>query len=386
MTGPWLITGIGLVSTAGDAAAAVFERVLDGPQPPDAADRARRSLPLHDFDPRRYLRRKGLQLLSRTSQLACAASSPLSAGLAGVDGARVGVVLGTAWASLDTVVRFEREAHLEGPRFVDPILFTETVANVPAGQMSIFNGWSAINATVASGTSSGLDALGRAIEFLDEGRAEAIVAGGADEINEHLLRTLADEHLAPSAAPAPAEPGRPGAPPVGSEGACLFTIETAAGAAARGAPGIGRIRGYVSGFADPGPAGTSVRAGWLCELAGQAGWGAGTIDLVVRSTNGRVLRDEAEASTLAAFFGGAVPPCVAPKSVLGECWSASGPLGVVVALEAMLRGIVPGCSGLGREEASWIREPPLERDVGRAVVLDCSETGSFSAVALSAGE
>ena len=74
-------------------------------------------------------------------------------GLDAVDPSSIGVVFGSAWASLDTVVRFEREAHIDGPRFVDPVLFTETVANVPAGQVSIFFGWSAVNATIAAGTS-----------------------------------------------------------------------------------------------------------------------------------------------------------------------------------------------------------------------------------------
>jgi len=362
--GPWVITGAGLVSVAGDEPSAVFE-ALKVAQPLGADDASGYpAVRVPDFDPRRYVRRKGLKLLSRTSQLACAAASRLEPSLQGVPAERVAVVFGTAWGSLDTVVRFEREAHTEGPRFVDPILFTETVANVPAGQISIFFGWSAVNATVAAGTASGLQAVERALEFLEEGRAEVVVAGGGDELNEHLLRTFhAEDLLAPNG-------------PVGAEGACVVAIESAAHAKARGVVPLAHVRGAASGFVDSGDDdATTLRAGLLRGLLERVGWSAASVDVLVLSANGSPERDRWERAAVQAVFGAQAPPAVVPKTVLGESWGASGPLGITVALECMRRSELPVGAGAG-----------LDGSLGRAIVLDCAGSGQLAAVALSSVE
>jgi len=362
--GPWVITGTGLVSVAGDDPPAVFE-ALRVARPLGTDDESGYpAVRVPDFDPRRYVRRKGLKLLSRTSQLACAAASRLEPSLCEVPGDRVAVVFGTAWGSLDTIVRFEREAHTEGPRFVDPILFTETVANVPAGQISIFFGWSAVNATVSAGTASGLQAVERGLEFLDEGRADVVVAGGADELNEHLLRVLQAEGLvAPQG-------------PVGAEGACLVAIESAAHAQARGAEALACVRGATSGFVDgEGDAATGLRADLLRGLLARVGWSARDVDLLVLSGNGSPERGRWEIGAVEALFGSRMPQAVVPKTVLGESWGAAGPLGITVALECLRRSELPA-------DTRATPDGPLRR----AIVLDCAASGQFAAVALSVME
>jgi len=223
----WVITGIGLVSAGGDSAEALHRALCDAmPLPRDDDDARLPSVPIADFNVKEYIQRRGLKDLSRTSQLACAAASALAPGLEAEEPADVGVVLGTGWGSLRTVVDFEWEACTNKPRFLDPLLFAETVSNVPAGQIAILNGWSGFSLTVSCGPASGLEAIREAVVLLEEGRTPMAIAGGADELNLPALRVLrADGLLAGSPESLPFGRDRSGI--VGGEGACLLLIESA---------------------------------------------------------------------------------------------------------------------------------------------------------------
>jgi 3-oxoacyl-[acyl-carrier-protein] synthase II len=307
--------------------------------------------PISDFDVRRYVDRKGLKYLSRTSHLACAAAAGVAPGLDGLAADEVGLVFGSAWASLNTIVRFEREAHVVGPRFVDPMLFAESVANVPAGQVSIVFGWAAVNATVSAGSASGTEAIRLALDLLDEGRASAIVAGGGDEFTSHVGRV-------------PAEGSRHA---VGREGACLVVVEAAERAAARGAPILGRLAGAVGGFAGNDDAG-----GLLGRLLEDSSVRPNEIDLLV--VGGASDRETAERTVarVRKDLGRPELPVIDPKATLGECWAAGGPLGLVIALEAMRRCEIPGRG----DDVGFAA-------VRRAIVLDATETGHVSALLLT---
>ncbi len=371
MGSSFAITAVGLVSAAGDDPDALFSRLLEARSL--AVSRSPIPVaPIEGFVPSKYVQRKGLKHLSRTSQLACAAASTVGQELEGVDNTEIGVVLGTAWASLDTVVRFEREAYVEGPRFVDPVLFTETVANVPAGQLSIYYGWSALNATIAAGSSSGTEALLRATEFLREERARVVVAGGADELNAHLLGALQLD----------------GPGPVGGEGACLFAIESESSAASRGATVLGRLAA-AAGLSSEAGGQNDVprRAAAILRLFDRAGVGASDVDLVVLSSAAGG-DDGREAASLVDVFGSAMPPAVAPKAILGESWGAGGALAVATALQSMARGIVPpspeSAVADGRAAGLNLLAAAESREVACALVLDGAGPQRFSAVLLTA--
>jgi 3-oxoacyl-[acyl-carrier-protein] synthase II len=353
----WSVTAAGLVSAAGDTPAALLEALeRGGPlaelHAVEGSATQVRAAPIAGFDPKSYIQRKGLKNLSRTSQLACAAAARVCDALADVPAAEIGVALGTAWGSLRTVMDFERAAHKDGPRLVDPLLFTETVSNVPAGQISIFYGWSAFNLTASAGAASGLEAIRCAIELLSQGRASAAVAGGADEINMRVLEAL----------------GGPGF--AGGEGACLIAIEDPARASARGAPILGTILACAGEYAGDASGSSALSsadiAGFLRRLLDEAGLAPAEVDLVVLSAagSGAVVREEAAA--LREVFGEDQnsPAAIAPKLVLGETWGASGPLGLVAALEVL-------------RSAS-------ERRIRHALVFECGAAGHLSGLVAGA--
>lgn len=389
-----MITNVGLVTAAGDSPEALFAAVVAGiPLCKTREGEGFKVAEMDGFDARRHLDRKGVRDLSRTSQLACSAAARVAPGLAGLSPQDVGVVFGSAWGSLKTVVDFEREAYTEGARFVDPIRFTETVANVPAGQVSIFFGWSAFNATVSAGSASGLAALLRALDFLEEERGLAAVAGGGDELNLPMLRSFRAEHaIAGTGDSLPFGTGRSG--PVGGEGAAFLTVEAEEHARSRGATPLARVRATESRF-DGSAAGSAAEATletllWTVLESGQTA--PDQVDLIVLPADGTRAGDAAHAHAVQAVFGtgSSAPPVVAPKGILGETWGAHGPLSVVLGCEAMRAGTVPprprGLSVDPEHSGLNLPREVLVRAIRTVLVLDGSATGHFLATLLSSPE
>lgn len=376
MTGPLVVTGVGLVTAAGDTPHSVLSALLA--RTPLVSVRSEDGVvvaPCAEFDPKRYIVRKGVKDLSRTSQLACSAAAANARGIDGIAADDVGVVFGSAWGSLKTVIDFEREAYLQGARFVDPILFTETVSNVPAGQVAIHYGWSAFNVTVSSGSASGLAGLGQALALLEEERGRVAVAGGGDELNVPLLRTLRRSGL------------------IGGEGACFLTIESEEHARRRGAAALATVRASDSRFVPaltPGQGGgRESMSGLIRRLTARAGLELSAIDLVVLSSGGFVDGDVEEGGAVLDAFGDgpAAAPVMVPKAVLGETWGASGALAAVLAIEVMRTSTVPAAphgfalspSLLGLH----VPQETLRRPVRNALILDRTDSGHQLGLVLS---
>ena len=147
-----------------------------------------------DFDVADHLQLRGLRPLARASLLACVAAAkalrhpePLPAAPE-----RCAVVLGTRFASIEPLVDFNRVAVTEGPALVNPSSFPNVVVNAHAGYVGILFGLSGPNVTLC-GEAAGLDALGHALDLLELGRADAVLAGGVEAygatLSEGLRRT-----------------------------------------------------------------------------------------------------------------------------------------------------------------------------------------------------
>jgi 3-oxoacyl-(acyl-carrier-protein) synthase len=391
VSGKWVISGAGVISAAGDKPEALH-RALCNATPLARAAEGLTTAGIEGFQPKSYIQRRGLRDLSRTSQLACVAASPLATELDGIDPLQVGVILGTAWGSLRSVVDFEWETCSTAPRFLNPLLFAETVANVPAGQVAILFGWSGLSLTVSSGGASGLEAIHQGVDLLEEGRVPMILAGGADELNQPMLRVLqSGGMLAAGDGSLPYDRSRSGI--VGGEGAAFLVLESAEHARDRGARPLARLLATTARFAGAGSgqegASSSDIAAILREMLDRAGIAPADVGLVAAAADGTPADGE-EAVALRDVFGDGddAPLVVAPKAILGETWAASGPLAAVVVLECLRTGQVPGRA---RRFVPDPYLPPLRMPaetiaapVQRAVVLARSQGGQVSALLLEA--
>jgi 3-oxoacyl-(acyl-carrier-protein) synthase len=260
------------------------------------------------------------------------------------------------------MVRFDRETWQEGPRFVDATLFPNTVINSPAGFVSIFFGLGGPNTTIADGAASSLAALDYASTLLRRGRADAVLAGGFEELSPWVFLGLHNAgRLAVTGGEGggsvPFARGRSGIAP--GEGAAFLRLAASSseplawitGQAAASAPGSLRAPQALDAAA--------ARSAMVLAMRGalqSAGLGPEQVDAVWASAGGQPVLDALAAQALAEVFGArtAVLPVVAVKGALGECYGAAGALQVAAAVRGLQEGLLPPTAG----------EAPPDPDLG----------------------
>ncbi len=350
-----------------------------------------------DFDPLPLLGKKGLRDLDRSTRLLC------SAARLAVDDSRVaitedntgsiGVSIGTTFGSLDSIARFDRSSLVDGPRFVNPSHFPNTVINSPASQVSIRFKIRGFSSTVSTGFCAGLDAVAYASDFINLGRADVVLAGGVEELCEdtfrlfHELRWLSGlDGTAPLCCPFDAR--RNGM--VLSEGAAVLVLEREAYALRRGADILARVLGCGNSFDPSAEADFSHKGEGLHRAVSQAlreaALGPADIDCLCCSANSTPGLDRMEAAVLRDLFGDRASgiPATAIKSMIGESFSASGALALAAAAGMVHEGVVPPVANYREQDSlcdlDVVSGPAREKKIRNVLVTSADPYGQNSAV------
>ncbi|MBP7215950.1 MAG: beta-ketoacyl-[acyl-carrier-protein] synthase family protein [Candidatus Omnitrophica bacterium] len=349
-----VITGIGVVASIGVGRRSFFEALAigkNGIKPISVFDASGLEVgvagEVSNFDPRTFLGQKGLRTLDRsTTLLASAAYLALDDAKVCIDENNthdVGVSIGCTLGSLASICDFDKVALTEGPQFVNPAFFPNTVFNSPASEVSIKFAIKGFNATLATGMCASLDAIKYGWDSIVSGRARMVLAGGVEELClPTLLGFLKSGCLAKADADkqalfCPFDKRRSGS--MLGEGSCVLLLEALPSALARKATIYGELRGYGrashdSSLEDNGLAQAMERA------LQHAGLQADGIDYVCASANASVTQDALEAQAINKLFG-ATTHVSAVKSMFGECFSADGALQTAAALGAFESQLIP---------------------------------------------
>jgi 3-oxoacyl-[acyl-carrier-protein] synthase II len=366
-----VITGAGVVSSLGDSPGELHVSLCSGRnavKPVELFDTSGLGCPLGGeipcFDAQKYLGRRNLRPLDRTSRLVASAAQLALNDSGWSESMRqqeeVGLVLGTMFCSVHTISEFDRRALEVGPGYASPMAFSNTVINAAAGQTAIMHNLRGINSTISTGITSGLQAIAYATEIIRSGRAPAILAGGADEMCfesffgfDRAGLLCRSEHSAGDF-PIPFDKRRNGF--ALGEGAALLMLEDAHFARDRGARALAEITGngcsYDCSQGDDEESAVSAIALSIRRALNDAFAGPHEIDCLSASANGSYARDRHEAKGVCAGLNGQTRklPVTAIKSMLGETLGASGPLQAIALLEAMQDGVLPGIKGLEQIE------------------------------------
>jgi 3-oxoacyl-[acyl-carrier-protein] synthase II len=309
----------------------------------------------------------------------------------------IGLVLGTMFGSLRTIAEFDRRALTAGPKYAKPMEFANSVINAGAGQTAIWHDLRGINATVSAGSASGVQALGYAADLIRSGRAEALLAGGAEEVCFESLFGFFRAGLlcAPgngvSPRPIPFDERRNGF--AAAEGAALLALEDAAAAEARGAEVLAEIVGCGNAFdsslgEDPLEAAAAVARAARAALE-DAGLEPSDVDCVAVSANGSTEGDRYEAKGLASLFEHTRPGVASVKAGVGETLGAAGAMQTMLLLESLanerLPGI-PGFEGTGTEVGLSLAADTLPLSGRRGLVHAASFDGTASALVVESVE
>jgi 3-oxoacyl-[acyl-carrier-protein] synthase II len=202
---------------------------------------------------------------------------------------------------------------------------------------------------------SGTAAIGLACDLIRQGRAEAALACGYDELSLYIYAGLSALRAITPETIRPFDQRRKGT--LFSEGAGVMLLESAAHAAARKAPKIyARVRGRAMNndgyhMTAPEQEARGIQALMRAALA-DAGVEAGAIDHLNLHATGTPYNDAIETKAAHAVFGeraASIPVC-SVKSSIGHCMGAAGIIEATAAVLTLRDGKVPPVLGLDPKE------------------------------------
>ncbi len=270
---------------------------------------------ISDFDAKVYLGKKGIRHIDRTSLLVSSAAklvmddAKITHEIYGED--ELGIVIGSTYGSIGSISSFDLEGLEEGPTFVNPMDFPNTVLNAPASRVSIFCNATGLNSTISTGTASGLDALIYASDFLKLGRGKAVLAGGVHGLTADIFwgayrsGILSGSSNGDIEISAPFDKRRNGF--IIGEAAALLVIERLEDALERDAKIYAEIKGYGCTFnpykvsCDNIDTTQGVRCVSLAMK--DAGLNAEDISYIAACANSSVTGDKMEAKIIKDYFG-----------------------------------------------------------------------------------
>ena len=343
-----VVTGGGMIASIG-AGSEEFESALYAAKPAfspsEVAPGGGIAAEVRDFTPQTWLGKKGLRALDRSARLLCVAAH-MAIEDAALDREdpdyEPGLACGTMFGSVRSIAAFDWSLLEDGPTYVNPMHFPNTVINAPAGQAALRHGLRGVNSTCCAGLASGLYGLQYAADSIRFGRACVMLAGGVDEVSPESLFGFERAGLSVGADGDGAVPG---------EGAALWALESAESAAARGVTPLVEISGFgcahdaraIDRYSDQadGAAAAIEQALEDAEVSSEQ------IACVVCSASGSPRGDEMEAEALRRVFGERLGdvPVTAPKALLGETLGAGGAFAAMVAGIALQRGLLPPTAG-----------------------------------------
>jgi 3-oxoacyl-[acyl-carrier-protein] synthase II len=255
-----VVTGIGVIAPNGIGKDSFWSSIISGKSgisrithfdPADFPSQIAGEV--RDFEPNDYFEKKELRRLDRFSQFGIVATqmaledSKLK--LAEEDSSKVGVIVGSGIGGLATLEREHKVLLEKGVRRVSPFLIPMMIANMAAGNISLYFGLKGISYCPVSACSSSAHAIGEAFEAIKRGQCEIVIAGGAEAAITPLsvagfsaLRALSTRNEEPEKASRPFDKDRDGF--VIGEGAGILILEDSERALSRGAHIYCEVVGY----------------------------------------------------------------------------------------------------------------------------------------------
>lgn len=353
------MTGLGVVSAFGDDADVFWDALLAGRSA--ATELRLEGLPpvpacvVGDVDVEAAIGRREARRMDRVGMFAAvaAAHALADAGDVDVDPWRFGAAIASAHGGIATLAENHRALLERGLDRVSPFTVPLLLTNSPVAGVARIHGLHGPSSAPATACAAGSDAIGWAYERIRDGRADAMVAGGAEAalvapVMAGYLRLGAIASLERGAAGAsrPFDAARDGF--VMAEGAGALVLEEQGAAAARGARIYAEIVGYgqscdAGHLTSPDETGEGPARAITAALA-DAGLPPEAIGYVNAHATSTPVGDGAEARALQRAGLGATPVS-STKGQHGHTLAAAGAIEAVATMGVFARGrLLPGAN------------------------------------------
>lgn len=268
---------------------------------------------------------------------------------------RIGVILGVGIGGLHTfeeeVLNYAQTKDTIGPRF-SPFFIPKMIADIAAGHISMIYGFHGPNFTTTSACASSSNAIGEAFDLIRLGKANMIVAGGAEATifpagvgGFNSMNALSTRNDDPTHASRPFSASRDGF--VMGEGAGCLILEELEHAKARGAKIYAELAG-TGGSADAYHITASHPEGLGAKLVMKnaledAGMQPEDIDYINVHGTSTPVGDISEVKAIQALFGEHAYKLniSSTKSMTGHLLGAAGAVEAIASVLSVKNDIVP---------------------------------------------
>jgi 3-oxoacyl-[acyl-carrier-protein] synthase II len=351
-----VVTGMSGVTALGDDWATVGEALAAGRSGVRfmeewgryAGVNTRLAAPVDSFTVEDRYSRKQLRTMGRVAQMAVYASERALADAGLLEdpvlrGGRTGVAYGSSFGSPDAVVGFYELKKDGASRNLNATSYIQMMSHTAVVKIGLFFGVCGRIIPTSSACTSGSQAIGYGYEAIRWGRADVMIAGGADELDItdaavfDTLYATSTRNDQPRCTPRPFDRDRDGL--VIGEGAATLILEEYEHARARGA----RVHAEIIGFGcnSDGSHVTQGRAETMAvalSLAQQdAGLPADAIGFISGHGTATEWGDIAETAATNAVFGPRVP-IHSLKGHFGHTLGACGAIEAWLSIEMMREG------------------------------------------------
>jgi 3-oxoacyl-[acyl-carrier-protein] synthase II len=363
---PIAVTGLGLVTPIGAGREEVWEGLLAGKSgfaPVESFDTA--GYPVHvgaevrGFDPAPWILTQDRSRLGRASQLAVAAARMAldDAGLSPeeIAGERTGVAMGTTSGEPREVERFDDCVLAGETERIGDELLSRYPCHLIAAAIARELDCSGPNLMIPTACAAGNYAIAHAMDVLSAGRAEVMLAGGADAFSRitytgfYRLGAIAPERCQPF------DKNRKGMIP--GEGAAVLVLETLDRARARGARVYAELAGYglscdAHHMTAAHPEGSGAARAMERALA-DAGASPSGVSYISAHGTGTPTNDRLEIVAVRRVFGERAKrtPMSSIKSMLGHTMGAASAIEAAVCALAVATDRIPPTMNLEEPEA-----------------------------------
>lgn len=311
-----------------------------------------------DFSLEPYIDKREAKRIARFSQFAIYASMKAlemaQINMEKEDANKVGVIIGSGIGALDVIEEETVKLHEKGAKRVSPLFVPMAIANMAAGNVSIYVGAKGVCSTVVTACASGTHSIGEAFRTLKLGINEVILAGGAEAcitplgiagFNSLTALTTAED---PKRASIPFDKERNGF--VLGEGAGVLVMETMEHAKKRGATILAEVVGYgATGDAyhitKPAPGGEGAARAMKMAME-EAKISPVQVDYINAHGTSTYYNDLYETMAIEEVFGKEIKVAVSStKSMTGHLLGAAGGIEAIAIIKAVEEDFIPPTIG-----------------------------------------
>lgn len=365
------VTGIGLVTPLGNDRASTWSALIEGKNGVgpithfDASKlSARIAAEVKGFSPDSIIPPKEIKKMGLFIQYGVAASleacrdagftTPFGgdANASVVDPERAGVSISAGVGGLPEIQYWDRELVTKEKKVTSPFFVPMIIPNLASGHVSMMINAQGPNTCIATACASSAHSIGEASQYIRLGKADVMLAGGAEAVICELgicgfasMRALSTRNDDPAHASRPYDIDRDGF--VLGEGAGILVLEEWEHARRRGARIYAELLGYglnadAYHMTTPAPEGRGAERCMRLTLQ-DAGLNASDVGYVNSHGTSTPTGDGLEAQAIAKVFAGAKDTLhvSSTKSMTGHLLGAAGGIEAAFSVLAVHHGVIP---------------------------------------------